>query len=97
MPVVVAQPVKRLGVNYNFGAYIVEDFFLLPIDKIIKRYEHRFKRGTTIRCYVSRIFNEKFKLVSRPRIFCTLNLVYAESRGGRRLCGWRFFGSRQFS
>lgn len=83
MPIVVAQTMKRLKVYTNFGVIVRQEFFLLPIDKIVSRYKHRCIRGSAIRCYFSRIFNEKFTLVSRPRIFCTLNLVYAESRGVR--------------
>jgi len=79
MPIVVAHLMKRLEVYSNFGVYVGSELFLLPIAKIARQYEHRCIKGTAIRCYVSRIFNEKLSLVSRPRIFSTLNLVYAQS------------------
>ena len=81
MPIVVAQPMKRLYVYSDFGGYVGRRKFLLRIDKIVSQYEHRCVEGTAIRCYISRIFNEKFNLVSRPRIFCSLNFVYAETGG----------------
>ena len=77
MPIVVAQPTKRSYVYYDFSDLLREYRFLIPIDKIVSRYKHRCVEGTTIRCYISRIFNEKFDLVSRPRVFRTLNLVNA--------------------
>lgn len=83
MPIVIARSMKRLYVYSDFGVYRGERFFLLPVDEIVNRYQHRFERGTTIRCYISRIFNEKFNFVSRPRIFRKLNIIYAE--GGRNI------------
>lgn len=77
MPIVVAQPMQRLWVYANFGHYIGDDRVLLRIGKIVNRYAHRCSRGTAIHCYVSRIFNEKFEVVSRPRDFCKLDLVDA--------------------
>ena len=83
MPIVVAQPMKRLYVYYNFSTYVARRKFLVRIDKIVGQYEHRCVDGTAVRCYISRIFNEKFIFVSRPRAFCSLNLVYAQAKGAK--------------
>ena len=83
MPLVIAKPVKRLYIYTNFGRYIGEKRFLLMIDKIINRYEHRFVDGTVIRCYISRIFNEQFHIVNKPHIFCRLFLAKATSGGAK--------------
>lgn len=75
MPIVIAQPMKRVHVIYNFGEYVRKSLFLVPIKEIVSRYEHRCVKNTIGRCYISRIFNEKLRLVSRPRCFRVLDII----------------------
>jgi hypothetical protein len=72
---IVAHFMKKTLVHYSFRKPLGKEMFLVPIDKIYAKYKHRCGFGTSVHCYFSRIFNEDYKLVNRPRIFCDLMLI----------------------
>ena len=81
MPIIVGKQIKKLHVYYDFGIYIGNDRFLIDISEIAKKYRHMLLKGTNIRIYLSRIFNEEFKLVNEPWIFSLAKFINATSYG----------------
>lgn len=75
MPIVIAQPVRREHIVKSFDSIVGKYYFLVPITSAISAYIHWCTQKNGISSYVSRIFNEKFELVSRPKVYRNFDFV----------------------
>jgi tetratricopeptide (TPR) repeat protein len=83
MPIIVAEQVKRLYIYHDFNEYPYTTQFLIGASELGKKYEHMCVKGTKVNVYVSRVFNEEFKVAMEPRIFSSLTVIYAQKESDR--------------
>jgi hypothetical protein len=75
MPIVTAQRMWREYIRFSFDRPVSENYFLIPVTSAIITYSHWCTQKNKVSSYVSRIFNEKFEPVSRPKVYRNFNLV----------------------
>jgi len=78
MPIVVAQQVRRLYIFRTQVVGVGVYRFLVDSSELGEKYSHMCVEGTKVKAFVSRIFNQEFKVVNEPRLFSILDLVCAK-------------------